>query len=306
MNRLKQSVKQAFEEEEATKKNIKELVAAMQSQLVLTQQKLAEKEKENNELLDILQKVKDLRYLENFMPNSKTIETEHKGEGDEEEESENEEEQNDINDHLYESLTATRSINPGRDSLKVNSTGQEILHEKRKTKYEDEDLGSEYNPPMSSKVKLQKKAKSRASKGPHESSNNVNQVQEHKLKPVSSKKKASTEKPTALKEQQEAHESHSMSLKSPGGVSWTKAAMAAKALNTIKKSKETIEKIQKQGEPRKKTAKSKEPLSEKLSAHDKVEVLSKMGMISEMTSVLKSFEAKIKQMQSDMSRLAAK
>lgn len=59
MNKLKVSVRAAFEDEEATKEKVKELITAMQGQLQLSQERLLEKEKENLELLVLLKKEKE-------------------------------------------------------------------------------------------------------------------------------------------------------------------------------------------------------------------------------------------------------
>lgn len=306
MNRLKQSVKSAFDEEEATKKNIKDLVTAMQSQLVVTQQKLIEKEKENSELLDILQKVKDLRYLEKFMPNGKSLEEKTEQEDQDEEEKEEDDGEDEVNDNLYESMAAIRSLHPGRDSLNGESLGYGMTSEKRQTRDNEEDFKAEYQPQMLAKSKPSKKAKVKATKSSQDTNVPVIHSQEPKSKPNTAKGRSSNDRVSTHKTPADLQESQTQISKSTVGANSSKNAIANKALNTIKKSRETIEKIQRQGDHKKKAGKSKEPVSDKLSSHEKAEVLSKMGMISEMTSVLKSFESKIKQMQADMSRLAAK
>ena len=306
MSKLKASVAQAFTEEESTKKNIKELVTAMQSQLVAAQQRILEKEKENGELLDILQKVKDLQYLEKFMPNGKGRGQPQDEDDEEEGEMAAEEQEGEPNDNLYESMAAIRSLQPGRDSLNADSIGYGMTSDKRTTREEEGEFDSEYSPPMITKQKKTKKIKAKPSKASQEQEKNINQHAETKHKADTAKPKQANGRISSNKQPQDTQESQTQLSKSTASVQHIKHATAAQALNTIKKSKETIEKIQSQGEPKKKLSKSKEPIPDKLSAHEKNEMLSKMGMISEMASVLKSFESKIKQMQADMSRLAAK
>lgn len=320
MTKLKNSVKLAFEEEEVTKKNIKELVTAMQDQLTAAQERILEKEKENLELLQILQKVKDMRLLERngeaMKPSAESVEEE------DEEESQEEEVQGDMTqqDKLYQLLSAMQGNIDNRDSVQTGSMHRGMISDRRDVQADEDDYDSEYQPALAPKKKPASKTHTKPAKDSQGLGKTMSLQESTSLKQSTSKTKLSQSKPA--KAHQESREDTTQSKKPKSTQSNSKTAIAAKALNTIKRTKENIQKIQDsqvrseasnaeitrkpQAEP--KQVKKVKPRSteEKVSKEEKAEMLSKMGMISEMASVLKSFESKIKQMQSDMGRLVAK
>lgn len=321
MTKLKNSVKLAFEEEEQTKQNIRELVTAMQGQLNAAQQRVLEKEKENLELLELLQKFKDLGLLQKFAEAQRSQKQEVEEEIERLVEEEEEDEQMEEPDNDYGMYGGMMSKLAGRESMQTSSVNHHTISDKRPCNTDDDDLESDF---QSSKVLAKKLASTTKQKSKIKANDiaKTNSLQESgHLKQTSSKAKLGPAK--SDKHTQESKDELAPSKQHKPSQQGNKAALASKALSSIKKTKETIQKIQSssaQNEPfsqdsaaGKKTmetkvhkkAKTKEQEG-RLSKEERSEMLSKMEMMSEMASVLKSFESRIKQMQTDMGRLAAK
>lgn len=320
MTKLKNSVKEAFEEEEITKVNIKELVTAMQGQLTAAQERILEKEKENLELLQILQKVKDMGLLANFGAGIRSPAEPVEEENEEESQEEGEEEEPSQQDKLYKMLSMMQGNVDGRESIKTNSIRGGMVSDRRLIQAEDDDYDSEYQPAIPPKKKVVQKVNSKALRDSHGLGQTMSMQESTTLKQSTSK--TNLVQGRHGKSQNETKEDPNLNKRPKPSQVNPKALMAAKALHTIKKTKETIQKIQEThpnsassytepikkhlADPKPAKRTRQRPSEEKITKEEKTEMLSKMGMISEMASVLKSFESKIKQMQSDMGRLVAK